>query len=132
MNLEEYTALLESPLSVEKEDLPALQNLLKYAPYCVSARLLLLKGLFEHDQQVEANRQLQRAILAAPPEVSVYFLLNPKKIKRPKTANTPKGEIMLSYFELIDRMQEVSQKTGVSFEELAQRYLEARQYMVAK
>lgn len=136
MTLDDYITLLESPQSVEEEDLQPLRDLLGYAPYCVSARLLLLKGLYDNGHRKEASQQMQRAILSAPQEVSVYFLLNPKKIKRHEemkrsvttSANKVKGEHDLTYFELIDRMQAVAKKTGITFEELAKRYLDARQY----
>lgn len=152
MDLDEYTQLLEAPLSVDADAIQPLRDLLSYAPYCVSARLLLLKALYDNGQRPEAIRTMPRAILSAPQEVSVYFLLNPKKIKRSSalykvakeaevaeeaTATTKAsrkaqdkfvGEREMSYFELIDRMHQVAEKTGISFEELAKRYLEARQF----
>lgn len=133
MTLDEYTQLLEAPLSVEADQIQPLQDLLAYAPYCVSAQLLLLKALYDSGQKKAATACMPRAILAAPQEVSVYFLLNPKKVRakvESKRAVTQRvvGEKEMSYFELIDRMQKVAQKNGITFEELAKRHLEARQY----
>lgn len=132
MTLEEYTQLLESPNTIDAEAIQPLQDLLHYAPYCVSARLLLLKALYDNDQRDEAAKAMQRTILSAPQEVSVYFLLNPKRIKRRLETKKRVGQKDMTYFELIDKLQDVSKKTGVSFEELAQRYLEARQYSIEK
>ncbi|MCQ2335036.1 MAG: hypothetical protein MJZ89_04245 [Paludibacteraceae bacterium] len=132
MDLDEYTQLLESPSLVEETQVQDLQALLQRAPYCASARLLLLKALFESNDPRFADI-MDECMLMTPPEVSVYFLLQPKKTKAATKKRNDKptdahGEHSISYFEMVERMQQVANKTGLTFEELTKRYLETRQY----
>lgn len=130
MTLEEYIQLLESPASVEASHIEALEDMLRYAPYCASAQLLLLKAIYSAGDR-RYTKHMERGILVAPPESSVYFLLNPKKIIRKN--NKSRRQTFSSdptYFELLEHMQDVAKRKGLSFEELAQRYLDARKYMV--
>lgn len=129
--LDDYIQLLEEPMQVDEEAIDALRSMLGYAPYCASARLLLLRALYKSGKRGEMNRQLKRALLSAPPEVSVYFLLREtKSLKdlKPKD-DKPKGEKSLSYFEFIDRMTATAKKTGLGFDELARRYMQMRDYL---
>lgn len=127
MTLDEYLQLLESPAIADASNVQSLRDMLHYAPYCASAQLLLLKALYSSGNK-DYTKELERSILAAPPESSVYFLLNPKKVVRKTIQKRPTLTSDPTYFELVERMQDVAKRTGVSFEELAKRYLEARQY----
>lgn len=125
MTLDDFTALLEAPTSVDAGQISALRNMLRYAPYCAPARLLLIKALYDADDPTYAD-EMEKGILVAPPEVSVYFLLNPKKIKRkPQPIKKPEAP---SYFDMLEHMQRVAQQSGLPFEELTRRYMEIRQY----
>lgn len=127
MNLEEYISLLESPASVDASHIEDLRALLRYAPYCASARLLLLKALYDSGSS-DYQSELERAMLAVPPQTSVYFLLNPKKVKRSKRSYRGAGSAAQSYFEMIEHMQSVAEQSGLSFEEITKRYIETREY----
>lgn len=128
MNLEEYISLLESPASVDASHINDLRALLNYAPYCASARLLLLKALYDSGSS-DYQAELERAMLAVPPQTSVYFLLNPKKVKRSSTVRRPKSEASISYFDMLQKMQEVADTAGLSFDEIVQRYISTREYV---
>lgn len=133
MDLEEYTQLLESPTSVDASQAEALRDLLKYAPYCASARLLLLKA--QYDEQKEGHpvsaRDFDRAMLAVPPQTSIYLFLHPRKIKRSQRAYKRYGESHTqSYFDMIEKMQEVAEQNGLSFDEIRKRYISLREYNV--
>lgn len=131
MTLEEYIQLLESPSEVDTTHIEALQDLLRYAPYCASAQLLLLKAIYSSGDR-KYMKQLERSMLVAPPESSVYFLLNPKKVVRKPTKNRRQSfSSDPTYFELLEHMQDVAKRKGLTFEELAQRYLDARKYVVS-
>lgn len=131
MSLEEYISLLESPASVDPSQIDDLRALLQYAPYCASARLLLLKALYDSGSS-DYQAELERAMLAVPPQTSVYFLLNPKKVKRSKRAFRGSGGAAQSYFEMIEHMQSVAQQSGLTFEEITRRYIETSQYTKMK
>ena len=133
MTLDEYTQLLESPTSVDSSHVGALRDLLRYAPYCASARLLLLKALYDNaEDNATYQQELERAMLAVPPQTSVYLLLNPRKIKRSQRAYKRYSDgASQSYFEMIEKMQEVAAQNGLSFEEITSRYIATREYTKA-
>lgn len=124
MNLDEYISLLESPLSTDAEAIDSLQSLLHYAPYCASARLLLLKAYFSSND-LRYPDEIERALLHASAQQSVYFLLHPRKHKTRNGRKSNKGKDN-NYFEMVQHMEELSQRTGTSFQELARRFKEAR------
>lgn len=124
MTLEDYLNLLQSPTEVAAEDIADLQAMLSYAPYCASARILLLKAIHQsHDTNFSAS--LAKTVLFAHNSEEVYFLLYPKAIVR----QLHTGD---DYFTLMDRLQEMSQQTGESFESLAKKLQEARLGLLAK
>lgn len=128
MDLEEYIQLLESPTSVDASQVDDLRAMLSYAPYCASARLLLLKALYDAGDPAYQD-EMERAMLALPPQTSVYFLLNPRKIKRSQQAYKRYSDgATQTYFEMLEKMHEVADQSGVSFEEITRRYIESRQY----
>ena len=141
MLLEDYIQLLEDPMSADEEAIAPLRAMLSYAPYCASAQLLLLRALYSAGQRKETNIQLQKALLYAPPEVSVYFLL--REQSRPNTAkrndrkqtSVKSGDSIqdrqhsLSYFEMIEKMTATAKRTGISMEELTKRLIETRKYV---
>ena len=144
MLLEDYIQLLEYPMSADEEAIEPLRAMLSYAPYCASAQLLLLRALYNGGYKREATQQLQKALLYAPPEVSVYFLLKEQghtkttgtaqKQAQDSSAKTQKatqeqGQHSLSYFEMIEKMTATAKRTGISFEELTKRYIETRKYV---
>ena len=131
MALEEYTQLLEAPTSVDASQADALRDLLQYAPYCASARLLLLKA--QYDEQKDGNplsaQDFDRAMLAVPPQTSIYLFLHPRKIRRSQRAYKRYGESHTqSYFDMIEKMQEVAEQNGLSFDEIRKRYISLREY----
>lgn len=131
MDLEEYTQLLEAPTSVDASQAGALRDLLQYAPYCASARLLLLKA--QYDEQKDGNpinaQDFDRAMLAIPPQTSIYLFLHPRKIKRSQRAYKRYGESHTqSYFDMIEKMKEVAEQKGLSFDEIRKRYISLREY----
>ena len=101
------------------------------APYCASARLLLLKA--QYDEQKAGNplsaQDFDRAMLAVPPQTSIYLFLHPRKIRRSQRAYKRYGESHTqSYFDMIEKMQEVAEQNGLSFEEIRKRYISLREY----
>lgn len=119
MTLEDYITLLESPETVDSSDIADLRALLCYAPYCASARMLLLKALHKtHDTDYTA--QLPCCAAYARDNRELYFLLHPKRIVRnSRTAGN-------DYFGLMAQLESMSRATGESFSELARRFKEAR------
>jgi len=128
MDLEEYIQLLESPTSVDMSMVDDLRAMLTYAPFCASARMLILKALYDAGDPA-FNREIDRAVLATPPQSSVYFLLNPRKIKRTPKPAEKKPDGQPTYFEMLDKMHEVAEKTGLSFEEITRRYIESNRLL---
>lgn len=128
MTLEDYTQLLESPTMVDASHIEPLRDLLRYAPYCASARLLLLKALYDAGDPSYTD-EMERTMLAVPPQTSLYFLLHPKKVKRSAAARRPKSEATLSYFDMLQKMQQVADNAGLSFDEIAKRYIATREYI---
>lgn len=123
MTLEDYISLLESPLSADAADIADLRALLGYAPYCASARLLLLKAMSKANDLNYPN-EVERTLLYAESNQAVYHLLHPRI--RP-TAEPPKERAKDgNYFEMVAHMEDVAQRTGTSFAELARRFREAR------
>ncbi len=137
--LEDYIQLLESPMSVDVEWVESLQSMLEYAPYCASARLLLLRALFLNRNKEEWTNELQRSLLYAPLDVSVYFLLRSAMADIGIKGNEQRDKVQsiksnddnktMSYFDLLDKMALTAKKTGISFEELTKRYIETSKYI---
>ena len=131
MDLEEYTQLLESPTSVDASQAGALRDLLQYAPYCASARLLLLKAQYDEHQDGKpvSAHDFDRAMLAVPPQTLLYLYLHPRKINRSQRAYKRFGEgSTQSYFDMIEKMQEVADQNGLTFDEIRKRYMLIREY----
>lgn len=124
MTLEDYISLLESPLSVDAADIADLRALLSYAPYCASARLLLLKAMSRANDLNYPN-EVERTLLYAENNQAVYRLLHPRIRKAIETASKERAQDG-NYFEMVAHMEDVAQRTGTSFAELARRFREAR------
>ena len=119
MTIEDYLLLLESPESVDESAIDDLKAMLRYAPYCSSAQILLLKAMHRsHDTNYAA--QLHRATLYAHSNEQLYFLLHPKEIIR--QANSAYGD----YFSFVRQLQEKADETGQSFHDLALKFQQAR------
>ena len=119
MTLDDYISLLESPETVDTQDIADLRALLGYAPYCASARMLLLKALHKsHDTAFAAC--LPQSALYAGDRRELYFLLHPKQVIR--NASMAGND----YFSLVERLEQMSRTTGESFEGLARRFRQAR------
>lgn len=119
MTIEEYLLLLESPETVDESAIEDLQSLLQYAPYCSSARMLLLKA-YHRSHDTNYATQLPRTALYAQSNEQLYFLLHPKKIIRQMNASSD------DYFSFIQQLQEKAERTGMSFQELALKFQQAR------
>lgn len=148
MLLEDYIQLLEDPMSADEEAIEPLHDMLSYAPFCASAQLLLLRALYAEGQKKNIATQLQKALLYAPQDVSVYFLLrdnsrntagyNSTQDERQRATDegqetkretrNNKGEHSLSYFDMLEKLTATAKRTGLSFEELTKRYIETRKY----
>ncbi len=120
MLLEDYISLLESPDSVTADDIPDLQALVRYAPYCQSANLLLLNALHKaHDTNYEAF--LPKAVCYASTPREAWQLLHPKEIIR--KAPVAQGD----YFSFVTQLETLAEQTGTTFLELAKRFQTSRQ-----
>ncbi|HCS87976.1 MAG TPA: hypothetical protein DIW30_06150 [Bacteroidales bacterium] len=119
MTIEDYLLLLESPESVDESAIDDLKAMLRYAPYCSSAQVLLLKALHRsHDTNYASH--LHRAVLYAHSNEQLYFLLHPKEIIR--QADSAYGD----YFSFVKQLQEKADETGQSFHDLALKFQQAR------
>ena len=123
MTKEDYIDLLQSPDSVAAEDIEALQALLGYAPYCTSARMLLLKAL-HRTRDVSFQAELPKTVMFARNPEQVYYLLYPEKVTRKAMQN--QGD----YFAFVNKMQQEADKQGASFSELAEKFKKAREMQV--
>lgn len=129
MTLEDYISLLESPLSVDTPDIQDLRALLGYAPYCASARLLLLKALSKaHD--ISYPNEVERTLLYADSNQSVYQLIYPRDARTATTETSRHSDG--NYFDMVEHMEEVAQRTGTTFAELARRFKEARMLQMSE
>ena len=132
LTLDDYIQLLEDPTSIDESAIQPLRDMLTYAPYCSSARLMLLRALFSNGRRRECAAELQRTVLYAPMDVSVYFLLREPVSKVAVTTSRDvqreSREHSLSYFDMLDKIAATAKRTGLSFEELTQRYISTRKY----
>ncbi len=119
MTLEEYLSLLESPETVDEGAIDDLQALLRYAPYCSSARILLLKA-FHRSHNTNYNAELPKTVLYAHSNEQLYFLLHPKEVIRQV------GGTGSDYFSFIEQLQAKAEQTGESFHDLALKFQQAR------
>ncbi len=122
MLLEDYIGLLESPDTVSQEDIDDLKALVSYAPYCGSANMLLANALYKsHDTSYESF--LGRAVYYAEAPEMLWHLLHPQAIVRKVAVGDS------DYFSFMSQMENVAQKSGQSFLELARKFQESRRAM---
>ncbi len=123
MTKEDYIELLQSPNSVMGEDIEALRSLLSYAPYCASAKMLLLKAL-HRTNDVTWQAELPQTVMYARCPEDVYYLLYPEKVTR--KALQASGD----YFSFVSKMQQEAEKQGTSFSELVEKFKKARELKI--
>ncbi len=119
MTIEEYLSLLESPETVDESAIDDLRALLGYAPYCSSARMLLLKAL-HRSHNTNYSAELPKTVLYAHSNEQLYFLLHPKEVIR--QVNSYSND----YFSFIEQLEAKAAQTGESFHSLALKFQEAR------
>ncbi len=119
MTIEEYLGLLESPEMVDESAIDDLRALLGYAPYCSSARILLLKALYR-SHNTNYSAELPKTVLYAHSNEQLYFLLHPKEVIRQA------GSYSNDYFSFIEQLEAKAAQTGESFESLALKFQQAR------
>lgn len=119
---EEFIDLLESPDSVDEEMIQPLRQMLNYAPYCSAARLLLLKALY-NSRNCLFSTLLPMTLMYVDNQEDVLNLLKPVMPQ----VNCDYGD---DYFSLIRQLEDMSKRTGESFEELARKFQEARKAML--
>ncbi len=120
MDLEEYISLLESPDNITSRQIDDFREMLRYAPYCATTRLLLLKGLYALND-INYAAELPGTLLYAPSSRALYrFLFADARAGRKKKRHG--GD----YFSMLETMEKTRQQTNESLQELAERLRQAR------
>lgn len=119
---EEFIELLECPDSVDEDMIQSLRQMLNYAPYCAPARLLLLKALY-NSRNCLFSTLLPMTLLYVDNQDELLNLLKPSSLQH----NCYYDD---DYFSLIRQLEDMSRRTGESFEELARKFQEARRAML--
>lgn len=119
MTYEQYIQLMNAPQEASLQHVLELDFMVNELPYFGTARLLRLKALFQ-TQDIRFGVELPRTTVYASSAPALYQYINPPETQ-PEVRNTTHGS---SYFDMMDRLQEMSDHSQQSLQELTQKLLD--------